>query len=251
MDEADIQQDSGRYLQEYVQSLENLPSEIKYHWAEVLNRDEIAQGLEKRVHMNENDLAKLHKQWFQPELEKREKILKHEPALIRRIHRDYDKLEDLATERIQLMEGALKLVDRHLSRLGSDLDQIDRPSSSSSSSTAQQQQRQQPPATRTSLVTTKHDMYDENEMDEDEAYFDTVSRRRKRKERDENDEEPLYCYCRQVSYGEMVGCDGENCPYEWFHMECVGLDAPPKGAWYCDDCLAEAATRRQYGRSRA
>lgn len=142
-------------------------------------------GLEKRVHMNENDLAKLHKQWFQPELEKREKILKHEPALIRRIHRDYDKLEDLATERIQLMEGALKLasdpyylfvsrarcvlirltgllllsssqkVDRHLSRLGSDLDQIDRPSSSSSSSTAQQQQRQQPPATRISLVTSK------------------------------------------------------------------------------------------------
>ncbi|ORZ03483.1 hypothetical protein BCR43DRAFT_429643, partial [Syncephalastrum racemosum] len=51
--------------------------------------------------------------------------------------------------------------------------------------------------------------------------------------------EPLYCYCRQVSYGEMVGCDGENCPYEWFHMDCVGLDAPPKGAWYCEHCLAE------------
>ncbi|KAI9321674.1 the Ing1 Phd finger in complex with A histone H3k4me3 peptide, partial [Dichotomocladium elegans] len=51
--------------------------------------------------------------------------------------------------------------------------------------------------------------------------------------------EPLYCYCRQVSFGEMVGCDGEHCPYEWFHMECVGLDAPPKGAWYCDHCRAE------------
>lgn len=32
---------------------------------------------------------------------------------------------------------------------------------------------------------------------------------RKRKERDENENEPLYCYCRQVSYGEMVACDGE------------------------------------------
>ena len=35
--------------------------------------------------------------------------------------------------------------------------------------------------------------------------------------------EPVYCYCRQVSYGEMVGCDNPECPIEWFHFECVGL----------------------------
>jgi hypothetical protein len=28
-------------------------------------------------------------------------------------------------------------------------------------------------------------------------------------------EEPVYCYCQQVSYGEMVGCDNENCAREW------------------------------------
>ncbi|OAD74286.1 hypothetical protein PHYBLDRAFT_95495, partial [Phycomyces blakesleeanus NRRL 1555(-)] len=54
-----------------------------------------------------------------------------------------------------------------------------------------------------------------------------------------DNQEPLYCSCRQVSFGEMVACDGQNCPYEWFHMECVGLTAPPKGAWYCNDCLEE------------
>lgn len=24
-----------------------------------------------------------------------------------------------------------------------------------------------------------------------------------------------------------------------FHLECVGLDKAPEGAWYCDDCVAE------------
>ncbi|KAL2148151.1 hypothetical protein VTH82DRAFT_8734, partial [Thermothelomyces myriococcoides] len=42
-------------------------------------------------------------------------------------------------------------------------------------------------------------------------------------------DEDVYCYCNQVSYGEMVACDGEGCPREWFHLECVGLKVAPKG----------------------
>ncbi|GMH35107.1 hypothetical protein BSKO_02975 [Bryopsis sp. KO-2023] len=48
--------------------------------------------------------------------------------------------------------------------------------------------------------------------------------------------EPKYCRCNQVSYGEMVGCDGVDCPIEWFHFECVGLKEKPKGKWYCPEC---------------
>lgn len=48
--------------------------------------------------------------------------------------------------------------------------------------------------------------------------------------------EPKYCHCQQVSFGEMVGCDGSECRYEWFHLACVGLKKPPKGKWYCEDC---------------
>ena len=47
----------------------------------------------------------------------------------------------------------------------------------------------------------------------------------------------VYCYCRQVSYGEMIGCDNEECPNEWFHLNCVGLSEPPRGIWFCPDCL--------------
>ena len=48
--------------------------------------------------------------------------------------------------------------------------------------------------------------------------------------------EPVYCYCQRVSFGEMVACDNPDCLIEWFHYECVGLDEPPKGKWYCKDC---------------
>ncbi|CEP63908.1 Pho23p LALA0_S09e05182g [Lachancea lanzarotensis] len=48
--------------------------------------------------------------------------------------------------------------------------------------------------------------------------------------------EALYCYCNQVAYGEMVGCDGDNCILEWFHLPCIGLETLPKGKWYCNDC---------------
>ncbi|KAI4458584.1 inhibitor of growth protein [Holotrichia oblita] len=33
--------------------------------------------------------------------------------------------------------------------------------------------------------------------------------------------EPRYCLCNQVSYGDMVACDNEDCPSEWFHYPCV------------------------------
>jgi hypothetical protein len=48
-------------------------------------------------------------------------------------------------------------------------------------------------------------------------------------EGDDEDEEgePRYCYCNQVSFGEMVACDNDACPREWFHLSCVGLTKPP------------------------
>ncbi|XP_006820600.1 inhibitor of growth protein 3-like [Saccoglossus kowalevskii] len=55
--------------------------------------------------------------------------------------------------------------------------------------------------------------------------------------------EPRYCICNQVSYGEMVGCDNDDCPIEWFHYGCVGLTEAPKGKWYCPQCTAAMKRR--------
>lgn len=63
-------------------------------------------------------------------------------------------------------------------------------------------------------------------------------------------DEPTYCYCNGVSYGEMVACDADGCEKEWFHLECVGLKVAPRGnaKWYCDDCKEKLKTKRFNGR---
>lgn len=57
--------------------------------------------------------------------------------------------------------------------------------------------------------------------------------------------EPTYCLCHQVSYGEMVGCDNSDCPIEWFHFACVNLTSKPKGKWYCPRCTEERKKKNQ------
>lgn len=57
---------------------------------------------------------------------------------------------------------------------------------------------------------------------------------------EDEENEPLYCYCQQVSYGEMVACDAIDCPKEWFHLECAGLDRAPgrNGKWSIQKLLS-------------
>ncbi|KAK5174292.1 uncharacterized protein LTR77_001372 [Saxophila tyrrhenica] len=51
-------------------------------------------------------------------------------------------------------------------------------------------------------------------------------------------DEPKYCYCDRGSYGEMIACDNEQCPREWFHLGCTGLREPPaeEEKWFCRVC---------------
>jgi len=82
--------------------------------------------------------------------------------------------------------------------------------------------------------------------DEVEAQPDLVGDEEDLDEEIEDDEEgdpddpnePKYCYCDRGSYGEMIACDNEACPREWFHLGCTGLGEPPEEEekWYCREC---------------
>ncbi|KAJ7684807.1 hypothetical protein DFH06DRAFT_19728 [Mycena polygramma] len=75
--------------------------------------------------------------------------------------------------------------------------------------------------------------------------------------------ESRYCYCDQVSFGEvralvlfasfsaftgikMIGCDDPRCEREWFHLSCTNLAAAPEGRkkWFCDDCRLRKNKKR-------
>ena len=55
------------------------------------------------------------------------------------------------------------------------------------------------------------------------------------------------CYCRGGEHGQMVGCDNDDCPYQWFHLDCLKLTAFPKSkTWYCPQC--QKRRRGKYSR---
>ena len=57
---------------------------------------------------------------------------------------------------------------------------------------------------------------------------------------------PTFCYCQGPDEGPMVGCDDTSCPYEWFHLACLGLKSAPKSKhWYCPDCRQANAHRKK------
>lgn len=58
-------------------------------------------------------------------------------------------------------------------------------------------------------------------------------------------DEPKYCTCQRISFGEMIACESDDCPIEWFHFSCVGLTEAnrPKGAWLCPDCQRKGAKK--------
>jgi hypothetical protein len=64
-------------------------------------------------------------------------------------------------------------------------------------------------------------------------------------EEDEDGDEPRYCYCNEVSYGNMIACDYSECPREWFHLACVNMEKAPNARtkWFCSDECKEANAR--------
>ncbi|KAH9862394.1 hypothetical protein J1614_011049 [Plenodomus biglobosus] len=59
---------------------------------------------------------------------------------------------------------------------------------------------------------------------------------------DESDD-TKYCTCQRVSFGDMVACDNDNCQYQWFHWECVGIKEEPLGDWLCPDCRKQPPSK--------
>ncbi|EOO00561.1 putative phd-finger domain-containing protein [Phaeoacremonium minimum UCRPA7] len=73
-------------------------------------------------------------------------------------------------------------------------------------------------------------------MDDDEDGMDLDD--------DDAGDDKKYCLCQNVSFGDMVACDNDDCPYEWFHWSCVGLKSEPNGTWFCPVCTENAKKKK-------
>ena len=43
---------------------------------------------------------------------------------------------------------------------------------------------------------------------------------------DNDEDDNMYCYCQRKSFGEMIGCDNDDCKFQWFHLSCVNVKPP-------------------------
>lgn len=70
-----------------------------------------------------------------------------------------------------------------------------------------------------------------------QSMFNGMSLSRKQDTRHDSNSN-LYCYCRRPydEMYEMIACDADDCPIEWFHFECVGIKYAPQDKWFCPQC---------------
>ena len=52
----------------------------------------------------------------------------------------------------------------------------------------------------------------------------------------DEDDDGIWCFCKQSKGGDMVACDNHNCPIKWFHISCLEMTAVPSGKWLCPTC---------------
>jgi len=228
---------SSLYLEHYLDSIENLPYELQRNFT-------LLRDLDQRAHDLLDDIDKMCEDYMgkirglSPP-EKKDYLSKIESA--------FKKSREYGDDKVQLAIQTYEMVDRHIRKLDSDLARFEE-------DLKQQRQLQiQEPQETTSRKEKGRKRKSEK----------VESGRKKKKSRNEPAEdvlpmsatplltmatdmnvldmpvdpnEPTYCLCHQVSYGEMIGCDNPECPVEWFHFGCVGLSTKPKGKWFCPKC---------------
>ncbi|XP_055332899.1 inhibitor of growth protein 4-like [Paramacrobiotus metropolitanus] len=133
------------------------------------------------------------------------------------------KIHGLNEAKVKLTQNAYDMVDRVIRRLDKELEAIVSEIGSGKSSSAEKNQR-------------------------DKGALDEGPGRARVRGADPFDmpvdpNEPTYCECKQISFGEMIACDNQSCPIEWFHFACVGLTSKPKGKWFCKRCVASGQNK--------
>ncbi|KAI7862601.1 hypothetical protein BDF14DRAFT_1523090 [Spinellus fusiger] len=253
-------------FEEYVESLQNLPSEIDQNMHELRSMDEEFQRIREiytkyrrsytrslRLANTSSPSTPMSPSPGSTPASTLSSTLSSTQATIAasrtQLEKDYKAAIQKQDQKIELALRMYDLVSRHIERIDSQMaksgvtegDWIVNPSSHSNSSTTRKglsnswdetwRSRKRPLPASGGPSAFKKRTHHSSRPNPTLGHNGTMS------ELDIDPNEPRYCYCNQVSFGDMVACDGENCEKEWFHYICVGLIEPPAGKWFCNECL--------------
>ncbi|XP_077201913.1 inhibitor of growth protein 4 isoform X2 [Paroedura picta] len=231
--------------------IENLPFELQRNF-------QLMRDLDQRTEDLKAEIDKLATEYISNArtLSSEEKL-----GLLKQIQEAYGKCKEFGDDKVQLAMQTYEMVDKHIRRLDTDLarfeadlkeKQIESSDYDSSSSKGKKKGRAQKEK-KAARARSKG-------KNSDEEAPKTAQKKLKLVRTTEygmpsvtfgnvhpsdvldmpvDPNEPTYCLCHQVSYGEMIGCDNPDCSIEWFHFACVGLTTKPRGKWFCPRCSQE------------
>jgi inhibitor of growth protein 4 len=240
------------YLEHYLDSLENLPVELQRNFTLMRDLDVRTQDLLKEIDRQATHYLKNVRQLPSDQ----------RTDLVDKVQKMFNRTKEYGDDKVQLAIQTYEQVDKHIRRLDADLARFEAElkdkalgaHSSDSDTTARKKGR------RTEKADKKKGR---KAASSDEEIPKSARKKQKTQAVPElqfpvlsalplsithpsdvldmpvDPNEPTYCLCHQVSYGEMIGCDNPDCPIEWFHFACVGLTSKPKGKWFCPKCIVE------------
>ncbi|KAI8086274.1 uncharacterized protein BX664DRAFT_335391 [Halteromyces radiatus] len=253
-----LNDDKLAYLGDYKDTIDVLPMELQRNFTLIRQLDDSAQDLMGKV--AHESIALCQSQVIVPEIERKRRLIEIGNLLNESVKR--------GEEKFALAKSTYDAVDRHCSRLDNDLQKFEdeqwigpsRMGRTRSNSLQQQDTNVSPTTTTRKLTSTRPRKIKstrtghkrKQELDQEQGDYlsteDAVQHAQTAINLSDlpiDPNEPVYCYCRMVSYGEMVACDNDECDIEWFHLDCVGLRAPPKGKWYCKNCASEVKGKKK------
>ncbi|XP_055235992.1 inhibitor of growth protein 5 isoform X3 [Gorilla gorilla gorilla] len=161
---------------------------------------------------------------------------------LQKIQNAYSKCKEYSDDKVQLAMQTYEMVDKHIRRLDADLarfeadlkDKMEGSDFESSGGRGLKKgrgQKEKRGSRGRGRRTSEEDTPKKKKHKGGSEFTDTILSVHPSDVLDMpvDPNEPTYCLCHQVSYGEMIGCDNPDCPIEWFHFACVDLTTKPKG----------------------
>ncbi|ESO93661.1 hypothetical protein LOTGIDRAFT_182053, partial [Lottia gigantea] len=236
---------SATYLENYLETMESLPDDLQRCVTALRELD-----IQCRDILQEMD--HFHDTYLNPASET---IAKNKAFL--GIQRSLIKCQEIGDEKLHYMSNIIDIIENRQRQLDMDRENLD-----PSAHRPRELDREEYSVIRKEIRNNDHEKIEKsgqkrqrrqkNNDIEDKVDNHIGKKKKKRKVKKERSDspidppidpdEPRYCLCDQVSYGEMIGCDNDKCEIEWFHFNCVNLSHKPKGKWYCPKCRGDKPT---------
>ncbi|XP_071985883.1 inhibitor of growth protein 4 isoform X2 [Engystomops pustulosus] len=243
--------DPGSRVWEQAAGIENLPFELQRNFQLMRDLDQRTEDLKCHI-----DGLSCQYMSGARSLSSEEKL-----QLLRQVQEAYSKCKEYGDDKVQLAMQTYEMVDKHIRRLDTDLARFEADlkekhiessdydsCSSKGKKKGRGQKEKKAPKVRSKVKNSDDEATKSGQkkikLVQTAEYSTPASNFGKVHPSDVLDmpvdpNEPTYCLCHQVSYGEMIGCDNPDCSIEWFHFACVGLATKPRGKWYCPRCSQE------------